>query len=227
MHQVHRHRCATGPTGETRLDAFILSSEFFPLPRGFGWILEELRAPARRWFTARRERGEKSKITPEALPFPPTRRRDNVPPLRFVDGWATDAARRKIERNKKNARRGPRTTIRGEKAKNRSILSPRQHQFYFYYRRSCLSFSLSFSSSLSLSITSSGFVIGRRRCNRWLLLLLSVYARSNNSSDRAWLFFHSSSPLSHARSLCIAWNTFSEAGQTWILKRNAYLKHII
>lgn len=141
-------------------------------------------------------RGEKSKITPEALPFPSTRRRDNAPPLRFVDGWATDAARRKIERNKKNARRGDGRERFGRKKRKIARFSPRQHQFYFYYRRLCVFLFFSLSLFLSLpAITSSGFVIGRRRCNR--LLLFSVYARSNDSSDRAWLFFRSSSPLSY------------------------------
>lgn len=119
-------------------------------------FFEESRVPSRDADLRRCENAwKKSKITPEALPFPSTLRRVNAPPLRFVDGWATDASRRKIERNKKSARWGrSRTTIR-EKAKNRLILVEATSILFLLSAILRLSFSLL---PLPLSDLLSGFV---------------------------------------------------------------------
>jgi len=143
-------------TEETQLDreTSVLSSKFFRLSLGGSARNSDefWKNCAYQQRDADLRRDEKSKITPEALPFPSTRRRDNAPPLRFVDGWATDAARRKIERNKKNARRGDGRERFGWKSE-KSLDSRGGSINFIFIIGDCVSFSLFFSSfSLSLSL---------------------------------------------------------------------------
>jgi len=147
--------------------------------------------------------GEKSKITPEALPFPSTRRRDNAPPPRFVDGWATDAARRKIERNKKNARRGMATDDdSGEKAKNRSIFAEAASILFLLSTIVSL-FLFFFFLSLSLSLLSlfppsplRNLLSGVDATDDYYYCSPSMSARMIRQTEFD-CFSHSSSPLSY------------------------------
>lgn len=225
-----------GPTRETRrCVALILSSEFFSdLSREFGWILEELRALARRWFTARRERGEKSKITPEALSFPSTRRGDNVPPLRFVDGWATDAARRKIERNKKNARpgdgRGRRFGGQGGGKSEKSLDSRRGSINFIFIIDDCVSLSLFF---LSLFFRHHLFGICYRASSMQPMIIITVLRLCASEwfvRQSLIVFPFLFTPFVHpsyASTLCAPRETgFRKRNKHEYSKRNTYLKYI-
>lgn len=109
-----------------------------------------------------------------------------APPLRSVDGWATDATRRKIERSKKEraTREDAVNDDLGKSEKNRPILAEAASILFLL------------SAIVSPPTTLSLFGICYRTSSMQPVIIITVlrlYARSDDSSDGAWLLFRSTS----------------------------------